>query len=806
MGQILGDMERVLSTETQSSKLDRMLADTTAKLAMLHPAYDLVAAQIELDCICKATPFKFSDACNHLAAHPNPVLTEKFMTDLAANQEYIDIMVAGACTPQYSYSGLLLMKSDMLLRRNGELVERPEYSYMRVAIALHGQDALRVMATFEHLLHGYYIHSPATMVQAGTTCGSLTSSHLIHLNSTTSTISAFNALHQTAAIGAAGGAVSVNFSSVPSIGADIGGIPSLGIPPLLDLYNAAAAANVSDLTGTNTEVAAYVQAWHGDIFTVLETIQAQALSKRLRYGLIVPDIFMQRAKQNVKWSLFSPSDVPLLENRYGAAFDAAYLAAEADIRIPRSTIAARSLLMRSNQQNMGMITHGDVFGATTQCSTPSETATTSEASLILPVFIQYGKVDYTELAEITKALTVNLNRVIDSSKAPSIEASVGSRHQRAISIGIQGLGEALLKLQIPYKSPEARDIAKQIMMTIYNSSVRASVYFARDHGAYGHFGGSPLSRGEYMFNLCGQPQDNRLHNWETLRTEIATYGTANSVFTSLMPMDAMLNVASLDSTIGPINSVIQKHGVFSGSYNMINPILVEWLTAIDVWTEDIRVQIMRGKGRLDFPYSVYTALTDHDLGSIAYIKQIPRQTSWELGPEAVIDMAITAAPYVCQGQSLDLHLQNPCMDRIMDMHYRSWAGGLKTGIFTLKTRSESAAYVMPSPARSRNPIDSQKAICSIVLPRLIITHDASTSSAPAIVSHVATLQSLETNVNADDNNSESDDSDIYGPDNSEDADADYDEDADDEAANETTSEEIDELMYDPMEFIEAGEY
>lgn len=141
----------------------------------------------------------------------------------------------------------------------------------------------------------------------------------------------------------------------------------------------------------------------------------------------------------------------------------------------------------------------------------------------------------------------------------------------------------------------------------------------------------------------------------------------------------------------------------------------------------------------------------------------------------------------------------------MDIHYKSWAGGLKTGVFSLKTREESAAYVMPPPTHPGNPIDHQKGTCSIVIPRIMLTQDVSTSPGPAITTLAATIQSMEASANADSSNSESDNSDLYGTDD-EDSDGEYDEGADDEVVYEINSEEIDELMYDPMEFLEGGDY
>ncbi|KAF5317453.1 hypothetical protein D9619_013762 [Psilocybe cf. subviscida] len=692
---IIHDVESILLATTHTSMLDPVMAEATAKLAILHPTYDTVAGQIEIACIRNVTPDKFSDSCKRLAAHPNPVLTDKFMHDLARNQEYIDIMVEGACAPPYSYATLQDMQSNMLLRKNGALVERPEYAFMRVAIALYGQDAVRIVNTFEQILHQYYVLSPATMAHAGTVNGNMNSSYSVYLDSSIRPTSIFSSLQQTAAIAGAGGSIGVNFNNIPSTGANVDGVPSIGVPPLLNLYNATATVTSCEFNKKHPVITGYLQPWHADVISVLDLIRTHGPSSRLQYALSIPDLFMVRVHHNLDWSLFSPSDVPLLENSYGVAFDAAYFAYETNKMIIKRTIPARYLFSaiiqsqidhqsprilfkdainnKNNQANLGTISHGDASGATIQYSSSKETATTSAGTLILPNFVQFATFEFDELHQMAYALTTNLNQVLETSQPTSVEAKAACRSQQAIAIGIQGLADVFVEMRLAYGSQEARDTYAKIMETIYHASVTSSIHFARANGCYAQFGGSPMSRGLLNPDLNSHDDDSRF-NWDRVRQDAATFGTANSVFTAIMTPGEVANIAGLTTTFGPVESMIQTCQSFGGTYKMIYPPLVEYLATINSWDEQIRQQILDGGG------------------SIQHIRQIPRdvrdifRNSWELGAEAVIDMAVSGAPYICQGQPLEIYTENPSIAKLVEIHFKTWTEGLKSGLYSLKTR------------------------------------------------------------------------------------------------------------------------
>ena len=84
-------------------------------------------------------------------------------------------------------------------------------------------------------------------------------------------------------------------------------------------------------------------------------------------------------------------------------------------------------------------------------------------------------------------------------------------------------------------------------------------------------------------------------------------------------------------------------------------------------------------------------------GSIQSIDGIPDdiksiyKTVWEISQKKVIDMAADRGAYICQSQSLNVHLQSPTMGQLTSMHFYGWKKGLKTGMYYLRTRSAAQA-------------------------------------------------------------------------------------------------------------------
>jgi len=84
-------------------------------------------------------------------------------------------------------------------------------------------------------------------------------------------------------------------------------------------------------------------------------------------------------------------------------------------------------------------------------------------------------------------------------------------------------------------------------------------------------------------------------------------------------------------------------------------------------------------------------------GSIQGIAEIPQnikdiyRTVWEIPQKAIIDMSADRGAYICQSQSLNIHLTNPNFGKLTSMHFYAWKKGLKTGMYYLRSTAAADA-------------------------------------------------------------------------------------------------------------------
>lgn len=111
--------------------------------------------------------------------------------------------------------------------------------------------------------------------------------------------------------------------------------------------------------------------------------------------------------------------------------------------------------------------------------------------------------DFEKLAEVTRVATANLNKIIDVNYYPTETARRSNMRHRPIGLGVQGLADTFLLLGLPFDSPEAADLNKDIFETVYYASLQTSCQLAKADGAYETYEGSPVSKGVLQHDMWG---------------------------------------------------------------------------------------------------------------------------------------------------------------------------------------------------------------------------------------------------------------------------------------------------------------
>ena len=328
---------------------------------------------------------------------------------------------------------------------------------------------------------------------------------------------------------------------------------------------------------------------------------------------------------------------------------------------------------------------------TSQCteileySDENETAVCNLASIALPTFIDNNNMppifDYDKLHEITKVVTYNLNRIIDINFYPTPKTERSNLRHRPIGIGVQGLADVFMLLNVPFHSDEAKAINRKIFETIYHAALERSMEIAKIEGPYETFEGSPASKGLLQFDLWNiNPCENETrYDWDDLKQKIINHGLRNSLLVAPMPTASTSQILGFNECIEPITSNIYNRRTLAGEFILANKYLMNDLIELDLWNEKIKNNI----------------IANH--GSIQHIEIIPQhirdkyKTVWEIPMRHLIDMAADRGAYICQSQSLNLWLEDPNYSMLTSMHFYSWSKGLKTGIYYLRRRGRHHA-------------------------------------------------------------------------------------------------------------------
>jgi ribonucleoside-diphosphate reductase alpha subunit len=345
---------------------------------------------------------------------------------------------------------------------------------------------------------------------------------------------------------------------------------------------------------------------------------------------------------------------------------------------------------KSNQQNLGTISCSNLCTEIIEYTAPDEVAVCNLASLGLPRYVcaERHSFDHMQLHAVVKTVVRNLNRIIDRNLYPVPEARRSNLRHRPIGIGVQGLADTFMLLQLPFDSAEARRLNRDIFETIYHAALEASMELAREHGVYETYEGSPVSRGLLQFDLWTQPGEayegtdltaGSDWDWPRLRADIARHGVRNSLLVAPMPTASTSQILGNNECFEPYTSNIYTRRVLAGEFPVVNPHLVRELVKRGCWTPRITNKIIASHG------------------SVQDIEEIPRElreiykTVWEIKQRTLIDMAVERAPFVDQSQSLNAFIEQPSNARLSSMHFYAWQRGLKTGMYYLRTKPAAEA-------------------------------------------------------------------------------------------------------------------
>lgn len=693
-------------------ELDNLAAETSASLTTRHPDFAKLAARISISNLHKVTETSFSNTMKRMYEYINPktggnaaLLSKDTYGIIRANAKRLDEAVDYNRDYNYDYFGYKTLERSYLMKLDGKIVERPQHMLMRVAVGIHGVDIDSAIQTYNLMSEKWFTHATPTLFNAGTPKPQLSSCFLLTMQDD-SIDGIYDTLKQCAKISQSAGGIGLSIHNVRATGAYIKGTNgnSNGIVPMLRNFDMT--ARYVDQGGGKRKgsFAIYLEPWHADIFDFLDLRKnhgkEELRARDLFYALWIPDLFMKRVEDNGDWTIMSPDECPGLYEAYGDEFEALYEKYEREGK-GRKTIKAQDLWFeileaqietgtpymlykdaankKSNQKNLGTIRSSNLCTEIMEYTSKDEVAVCNLASIALSRFVIDGKFDHDKLYEITKVVTRNLNKVIDVNYYPVPEARNSNMKHRPIGIGVQGLADAFLLLKLPFESEEAQKLNREIFETIYFAAMETSMEIATEEGAYETFKGSPVSKGIFQFDMWGVTPDSGRWDWLDLKQKVKKNGVRNSLLLAPMPTASTSQILGNNECFEPYTSNLYLRRVLSGEFIVANKHLMTELIHLGLWDEQMMNRIKA------------------ENGSIQNIAGIPDdikeryKTVWEISQKTIIDMSAERGAYICQSQSLNIHLQDANFGKMTSMHFYAWKKGLKTGMYYLRTKAATDA-------------------------------------------------------------------------------------------------------------------
>ena len=736
-------------------ELDEFASQLCSSLILDHPDYGKLASRLVISNHQKQTSPSFSETISILydnynfEGKHNPIISKELYEITMKNKEKLNDYINYERDYLIDYFGFKTLERAYLLRKDGKLIERPQHMWMRVALGIHGKDFKDALETYDLLSQKFFTHASPTLFNAGTPRSQMSSCFLLDVEDSIKGI--YENIGDCAQISKYAGGIGINVHDIRCKNSVIRGTNGKtdGIIPMLRVYNATA-RYVNQSSKRLGSIAVYIEPWHGDIMDWLDLRKnhgaEEERARDLFYAMWIPDLFMERVKNDEMWSLMCPDICKGLSTAYGDKFKELYnkyekegkyikqikaqtiwyKILEAQIETGTPYIAFKDAVnLKNNQQNIGTIKSSNLCIEINEFTSPDEIAVCNLASICLPMFVEYDNktpvYNFEKLHYITKIITKNLNKIIDKNFYPVDKAWRSNTKHRPTGIGVQGLADTFIKMRMPFDSNEAKELNKKIFETIYHGSLESSMEISKKRKRLCEEINVLSTTGleDNMDKIKEIEEHLNMNEWERklskkFKGAYSTYegspiskGILQFDMWGIKPDSGLYDWDKLRLDIkenGVRNSLlVALMPTASTSQIMGNNEAFEAITSNLYKRKTLAGEFILANKHLVndlIELKIWSPELKEKIminnGSIQNIDEIPTnikeiyKTVWEMKQKTIIDMAADRAPYVCQTQSMNLFVETPNPNLLTKMHFYSWSKGLKTGMYYLRTKPKAS--------------------------------------------------------------------------------------------------------------------
>ncbi len=718
--QVASELQLTLFDGITTEQLDETVIQTALQNVKDDPDFDIIAARLQLKVLYKRIlgAYKTDDELRSLHAREFPKYIKAAVKDGLLDARMIDAKVfdlkklAAALEPDRDklskYLGVVTNMNRYALRRqDGQAIETPQFTHMRIAMGLSFNEKNPTKAALEfydHMSRLEYLPGGSTRVNAGGSFPQLSNCFVIDVEDDMESIA--KSVRDTMWIAKGTGGIGISMTKLRAAGSPVKTTNTVSTGPLPFMKMIDTALFAVSRKGKKAGAAAiYMENWHLN-FPQFMDLRANAGDPyyRTRFANIacyLSDEFMKRVDKDQDWYMFDPAETPDLSELYGSAFSKRYaeyikLAEAGKMRV-FDVVPARkqwrqiltslqaaahpwitwkdSINVRALNNNTSTIHSSNLCTEITLPNDSKNIAVCNLVSINLSAFldIETKEWDWKRLELATRSAIRQLDNLCDITNTPVREAIHSVQTTRALGLGVMGFTDVVEKLGYSYESEGAYETVDALVEFISYHAIDESTELAKTRGIYPDFKGSGWSKGLLPIDLVEvHSKDRKLRvnisrktrlDWEVLRKKVKK-GMRNATLMAVAPTANIAHVAGTTPGFDPQFSQIFSRSTLNGKFLEVNENLVRDLKKLDLW-DGVKDQLLVEMGdltNLDVPQS---------------LKDVYK-TSFQISPLAYVEVASRAQKWVDQAVSRNMYLETRNIDDLDNIYMEAWKRGLKT--------------------------------------------------------------------------------------------------------------------------------
>ncbi|MTI87173.1 MAG: ribonucleoside-diphosphate reductase subunit alpha [Balneolaceae bacterium] len=670
---VMKELDLKIPEEVKTEEIDQLLLKAIEQLIPQHPMYDELASRQMMKQINKKidrTLSGFEDYLKHGIAE-NLIIEEVLDFDI----DLLKSSLSYSRDELFGYFGLTTLKDRYLMKgRNQELIEKPQWFFMRVAMGI-GNTNEEVVKVYNKLSKLEYLHSTPTLFNSATPMSQYSSCYVSVVDDSLDSI--MDKARETAFLAKHAGGVGTDVSRVRASGSSIKSLnaQSSGVIPFIKMYDTLINSIQQGGRRRSSQVIS-IQPWHLDVEAFLDlretTGNAYFRTPSLNTKLWMPDEMMRRIEHKEPIYLFDPGECPELVEAFGDDFAEKYnrriqQAEEGTLKqykkLEGDTFFKKYLfklaktghpwlIFKDEHNRMNPCPQYSVINSSNLCTEisipncPDSTAVCTLASLNLSKHVAEdgSDFDWIKIKDTLQTMVLGLDNILDKNFYPSEEARKNTMDLRPLGIGIMGFAEALVDLNIPYDSEEAVIKARKLGSFMRDTCYATSEKLADEKGAFSHY--TKMEK-----NSKGYPYKPR----------------RNAVLLAIAPTATISIISGTTSSIDSYFSNLYSRDTLSGKHIVINSQLIEELESKGLWDDRMADLIKQHNGSVQY----IEELEGH-------INKEVYKTAYEIHPQRQIDIAAAFQESIDQAVSKSIYIDEKLRGDMPEIYLYAWKKKLKS--------------------------------------------------------------------------------------------------------------------------------